>query len=121
MHNTKLPDNMQLAQQYRDGQSSYDLAKLYHVSIPTILNRLKKAGCELRPLGDGQRNRLLKNVHPMLGRKHSEESKRKMREGRKDISGINNPNYGKGLPGDRNPNWKGGVSSEGNLERNTMQ
>lgn len=46
--------------------------------------------------------------HGWRGKKMSESSKQKMRENHADVSGKNNPNYGKGLFGEDNPNWQGG-------------
>ena len=36
-----------------------------------------------------------KEKHPWIGRKHSEESKKKISENHADVNGQNNPNYGK--------------------------
>lgn len=46
--------------------------------------------------------------HIWKGRTLPEDAKRKMRENHTDFSGDKNPNYGKGLHGDANPNWQGG-------------
>ena len=53
--------------------------------------------------------------HPSIGTKHSQETKDRMSKNHADVSGSNNPMYGK-KPGRRdqwgenNPNFKGGVS-----------
>lgn len=44
-----------------------------------------------------------KTKHPMYGKRHSEESRRKMREHHADFSGKNNPMYGVRLCGEKNP------------------
>ena len=46
--------------------------------------------------------------HIWKGRKIPEYAKVKMRLNHADVSGEKNPNYGKGLFGERNPNWQGG-------------
>jgi len=66
--------------------------------------------------------------HPMFGKHHSEETKEKISNGNKGkiisdkakekmrlakegmFLGEDNPNYGKGLFGEENPNWQGGKS-----------
>ena len=65
--------------------------------------------------------------HPFYGKHHSEETLSKIRENHPDFSGDKNPNYGKvcsektkvkiseslkmfGMSGEKNPNWKGGIS-----------
>jgi len=49
------------------------------------------------------------------GKKHSEEVRKKISEKHADVSGEKNPRYGKGknIVGNKNPNWKGGVSFNG--------
>ncbi len=44
-----------------------------------------------------------KEKHPMFGKRHSEESRKKMKEHHADFSGKNNPMYGVRLCGDKNP------------------
>lgn len=46
-----------------------------------------------------------KENHPMYGKHHSEETKRKMRENHADVSGKNNPMYGVRLCGNKNPSF----------------
>ena len=41
---------------------------------------------------------------------HTGEVRNKMSKNHADVSGTKNPNYGKGLVGEDNPNWKGGIS-----------
>ena len=62
--------------------------------------------------------------HPMFGKKHTEEAKRKMKENHADNSGENHPNYGKtmseeqrlkiseALTGEKNPNFGKTLSDE---------
>jgi hypothetical protein len=68
------------------------------------------------------------NKHPMFGKHHIEEARRKIKEARKKqiiISGIDSPNYGKHHSnetrrkmseshprGEQHPNWNGGTSFE---------
>ena len=51
----------------------------------------------------------------MLDKNHSEESKQKMKDNHADFSGENNPCFGK--TGDKNSNWKGGVSFDPYCEK----
>lgn len=46
-----------------------------------------------------------KEKHPMYGKHHSEESRRKMRENHANVSGKNNPMYGVRLCGSKNPSF----------------
>lgn len=48
------------------------------------------------------------------GKKHNERSLELMRQNNPDYFGKNNPNYGNGdkIMGNKNPNWKGGISCE---------
>jgi len=46
--------------------------------------------------------------HIWKGRKIPKEFTDKMRGPRLSVTGSNNPNYGKGLHGEDNPNWQGG-------------
>lgn len=46
--------------------------------------------------------------HCWKGKHLPETACAKMRGPRPSLAGANNPNYGKGLPLDRNPNWQGG-------------
>lgn len=78
-----------------------------------------------------------KSAKPMLGRKHSEESKEKMSkrlvgkkrttEQRKRISDahIGQKPWNKGVPskyrGEKNPNWKGGITSVANQIRHCFE
>ena len=57
--------------------------------------------------------------HTWKGRKMSEAARQKMRDNHADVSGENNPNYGKGLFGENNPNWQGGKKQKhykGNIQ-----
>ncbi len=49
------------------------------------------------------------------GRKHSEETKKKIAKNHANFSGKNHPNYGK--QGIENPKWKGGVGNYSNLQK----
>jgi len=46
--------------------------------------------------------------HVWKGRTLLDSAKQKMRENHADVSGDKNPNFGKGLHGENNPNWQGG-------------
>lgn len=46
--------------------------------------------------------------HVWKGRTLPEAARAKMRANHADVSGERNPNYGKGLFGETNPNWQGG-------------
>jgi len=48
------------------------------------------------------------NGHIWKGKTFPEAMKQKMRESHADVSGDKNPNFGKGLHGENNPNWQGG-------------
>lgn len=109
----------QLVKAYQDGASAQELAALFNLSTPSILRRLRDAGCQIRTASLSQKLRYKKYEHPSLGMKHTEATKQKMRANHADFSGDKNPNYGKGLFGPKNPNWKGGVTEESNRGRNT--
>lgn len=109
----------QIVKAYQEGASSKELAVRFNLSVPSILRRLREAGCEIRTASQCQKLRYKKYEHPSLGKKHTEEAKAKMRANHADVSGDKNPNYGKGLFGSANPNWKGGVTEESNRGRNT--
>jgi hypothetical protein len=87
---------------------------------------------------------LVGEMNPFFGRKHSEESKRKMSETRKrlgikndwnkgmkfpQMTGVNNPackpevrsKIAESKRGEKNPNWKGGISDENALIRHSSQ
>lgn len=49
---------------------------------------------------------------PAKGRKLSEETRRKISQNHADVSGVKNPNYGKGLKGSQNPNYGKRLSDE---------
>lgn len=121
MSHKKVSDVACLIAEYEAGASSYQLAEKYATTPQTILNWLKKAGCDLRPLADSQKLRFQKFGHPRTGAKHSRTTRRKMRENHADVSGKNNPNFGRGLHGELNPNWNGGVTAESNNGRNTAE
>ena len=46
--------------------------------------------------------------HTWKGKSLPESAKEKMRTNHADVSGEKNPNFGKGLHGEDNPNWQGG-------------
>lgn len=52
--------------------------------------------------------------NPFYNKKHTEETKNKISENHADFTGEKNPNFGKGelMRGELNPNWRGG-SEEG--------
>lgn len=50
--------------------------------------------------------------HYFKGRKMTDEQKKNMFGPRPSICGENNPNYGKGLLGEANPNWQGGKTKK---------
>lgn len=49
--------------------------------------------------------------HGWKGKKLPEITKEKIRKNHVDYSGENNPNFGKGLFGEDNPNWQGGKTA----------
>ena len=49
--------------------------------------------------------KLPKEKHPMYGKHHSEEARKKMKEHHADVSGKNNPMYGIRLCGSKNPSF----------------
>jgi hypothetical protein len=55
--------------------------------------------------------RLSGQDHPLFGVGHSPESRYKISKNHADVSGTNNPNFGRGLKGSANPNF-GTVTSE---------
>lgn len=89
---------------------------------------LCKCGC-----GEYITNRAAKNVlkgkpnagychgHIWKGRSLTESAKQKMRENHADVSGDKNPNFGKGLHGESNPNWQGGKKVYGYIKNNPPQ
>lgn len=56
--------------------------------------------------------------HIWKGRTLPEAAKQKMRENHADVSGEKNPNFGKGLFGEDNPNWQGGKKVNGYIHNN---
>lgn len=50
--------------------------------------------------------------HIWKGRNLPESAKQKMRENHADFSGDKNPNFGKGLFREKNPNWQGGKTDK---------
>lgn len=66
-----------------------------------ISNRAKKA--KEKGLTEG-----FSKGHTWKGRNMPELAKEKMSLNHADVSGSKNPNYGKGLFGENNPNWQGG-------------
>jgi len=87
----------------------------------TFAERQHALSDELCACGCGQRisNRAAKSKalgktagyikgHGWKGKKLPEATKKKMRENHIDVQGKKNPNYGKGLFGEANPNWQGG-------------
>lgn len=58
-----------------------------------------------------------------VGKKPTDETRQRMRDNHADVSGKNNPMYGKGddIRGENNPNWKGGSSSEDHLIRTSIK
>jgi hypothetical protein len=76
---------------------------------------LCKCGCgefitnrSARNLEKGNPNAGYKAGHIWKGRTLPDSAKQKMRENHADFAGEKNPNFGKGLQGDSNPNWQGG-------------
>lgn len=68
-----------------------------------ISNRAAKAKAKAKGSTDGY----IKG-HTWKNREIPESAREKMRANHADVSGEKNPNYGKGLHGDSNPNWQGG-------------
>ncbi len=52
--------------------------------------------------------------NPFFGKKHTKETRAKISKSHADVSGMNNPRFDKGdtICGDKNPNWRGGISGE---------
>ena len=97
-------NHKQLVKEYIDGMSSIKLAKKYNCSTNTIFYALKKFGIKPRTLREtkiGNKN--------WLGKKHSEKTKELQRNAH---LGEKNPMYGIKLIGEKNGNWKGGITHE---------
>jgi hypothetical protein len=60
-----------------------------------------------------------KNSEAHKGKRLTEEHKRKISLKCRDISGKNNPIYGIDVSGDKNPAWKGGITSENQKIKNS--
>lgn len=114
-----ITDLDKLVKEYQSGMTTEELASQYGTGRGIILRWLKKSGCKMRTFGESQKLRYKKTGHPSLGRKHTLETKAQMRANHADVSGEKNPNYGKGCYGESNGNWKGGVTRESRLGRNT--
>jgi hypothetical protein len=56
--------------------------------------------------------------HIWKGRTLPDSAKQKMKENHADFSGPKNPNFGKGLFGEDNPNWQGGKKVYGYINNN---
>ena len=98
-----------------------DIATIYNTNKVTVRNTLLRFGIAVRGPSESQKRRYETQPHPARGVPKSEEAKAKMRGPRPSMLGANNPNYGKGLPGEQNPNWKGGRTAETNKDRNTAK
>lgn len=71
----KLPIKS-IIEKYNNGDSAREIAQIYNTTYLSIIQRLKKAGIEIRSkayYSKGERN-------PMSGKNHSEESKEKIRQ-----------------------------------------
>lgn len=70
-------------------------------------NRLREDGCRLKNATEcGKPNPRMKGEnHPLYGKGHSEESRRKISDNHADVSGKKNPNYGKGKFGSDNASY----------------
>jgi len=86
---------------------------------------LCKCGCgqfisnrSAKDLEKGKPNAGYCNGHIWKGRNLPEEAKQKMRENHADFNGEKNPNYGKGLFREANPNWQGGKKVDGYIKKN---
>lgn len=78
------------------------------------IKRNKQHFCNRNCMGKwNSTNRIGENAS-MYGKRHTEETKQKLRENNRDVSGENNPMYGKGRFGADNPMWKGGRKKNNN-------
>lgn len=88
----------ELIKKYDDGDSASELAKHYKTSTHVVTQTLKRAGVTLRTASDNAKRRLQKYGHPSVGRTHSEETRKKMRDNHANFKGANHPRFqGKGV------------------------
>lgn len=91
-YKTSLEDNIII--HHNDGNplnnEIWNLVPMTLAEHNTIHSKGRKASLETRQKMSEQRQ---KEKHPMWGKHHSEESRRKMSENHKDMSGENHPRY----------------------------
>jgi hypothetical protein len=92
-----VTDLKKLVKDYQSGKSARELAIELGTSTGVITKWLDHAGVKRRSLSASAKLKLQRYGHPSLGRKHTKDARRKMRENHADVSGPNNPRYkGKG-------------------------
>ena len=97
-----------------------EISLSYNCSNVTILNWIRKFGFEYAIKIGYPKGRKNPKVSGKLSPTKRPEVKQKMRDNHCDCRGDKNPNYGATwMLAERNPNWKGGITSFNKLLRNS--
>jgi ribosomal protein L44E len=93
-----------------------DIALLYHVTGQTIIKFLRKYGYGEYVDGYRPKFKIRGDNHPTK----KIEVREKMSKNHADFAGVKNPNFGATwMIGDKNPNWKGGITTFNCILRNS--